>query len=288
MFLSSTSTFRGRKKAKRNLEVKEANTLFHSKRKLFKHFKSELKGNNISLVFSQFQYCPETLTKEQYHAVAPYAEICNRLKKLIMLLLQFTKAISPKKYPRCPSGMFLSTTLVIINVGLLFFGFFCFSMVISCFTPLKCGWATAHECFRVTPQLQAHSDLWRLPLLAHRVPQRKSGRCYEPCQSKAGDVKMTGKGFFKLPKPPLHPEPRRDMELPVLLCRLLQNGLKRWFLKWLRVKEFHVCRQQLLSLLIESLPIQQTHSPLQLFLPIQHPLHSPPSLIYKTPSISAT
>lgn len=96
--------------------MKEANALFHSKIKLFKHFKTELKGN-ISLGFSQFQYCPETLTKEQYHAVAPYAEICNRLKKLIMLLLQFTKDISPKKYHRCPSGMFLPTILVTISIG---------------------------------------------------------------------------------------------------------------------------------------------------------------------------
>lgn len=106
-----------KKKAKqKNLEVKEANVLFHSKRKWFEHLKSELRGNNISLVFIQFQYCPETLTKELYHAVAPYAEICNRLKKLIMLLLPFTKDISPTKYPQCPNGMFISTTLVTISV----------------------------------------------------------------------------------------------------------------------------------------------------------------------------
>lgn len=109
------------------MEVKADNTLFHPKikqLKQFKHFKRELKGNNIFLVFSQIQYCPETLTKEQYHAVAPYAEICNRLKKLIMLLLQFTKDISPKKFPRCPSRIFLSTTLVTVSVVGFFFIFF--------------------------------------------------------------------------------------------------------------------------------------------------------------------
>lgn len=113
MFLSSTSILGKKKKAKRNLEVKRANTLFHSKRKWFKHFKSEQKGNKISLLFSQFQYCPESLTKEQYHTVAPYAEICNRLKKLIMLLLlQFTKDISPKNITDVPVGCFFPPPLL--------------------------------------------------------------------------------------------------------------------------------------------------------------------------------
>jgi len=75
---------------------------FIPKRKWFKHFKSEQKGSYISLVCSQFQYCPETLTKEQFHAVVPYARICNRLKKLIMLLLSFTQDISPKNIPDVP------------------------------------------------------------------------------------------------------------------------------------------------------------------------------------------
>lgn len=149
MFLSSTSILGEKKKKPREIWRWRKPTLcFIPKENGLNISKVNKKGNNISLFFSQFQYCPETLTKEQYHAVAPYAEICNRLKKLIMLLLQLTKDISSKKYPRCPSGMFLSTTLVTISGG-----FFWFSMVISCFTLLKCGWGTAHECFRVTPQL---------------------------------------------------------------------------------------------------------------------------------------
>lgn len=53
-FLSSTSILgeekkEKKKKAKTNLEVKEANIVLHSKRKWFKHFKSELKGNKISV-----------------------------------------------------------------------------------------------------------------------------------------------------------------------------------------------------------------------------------------------
>lgn len=194
--------------------MKQANTLFHSKRKWFKHFKSEQKGNNISLVFSQFQYCPETSTKEQCHAVAPYARICNSLKKLIMLLLSFTQDISPKNITDVPVRCF-------------FFHLPCCNKVFL----IHCGplsWNMVDP--QPTTALGTHTaisgpigDLWGTLLSRRRVPQRKSGWCYEDWTTSKQSW-WRRNDWHRMPQAsssPLHPASSRDMGLSVLQCRFL-------------------------------------------------------------------